>query len=253
LWQNLKKKFFFIIFIIGCFFIPPLRRNLIDLLKLPLIFSSPILKEAKTFFSYRAILTENISLRTKLDTLQREYIELKEEKIKSENLKDLLSFKDKKRFKTQLCRIISREPSNWYSSILIDKGRTHHIREGDCVITHLGLVGRVIEVGRLTSKVILISDPQFSCAGIIQRSRTQGIVRGSLLNRLVMRYFEDSPDVKKGDIVVTSALSTFALPAIPIGRITEIVSDSVGVRAEVFPSVELGKLEEVLVILKDTD
>jgi len=196
-------------------------------------------------------LNENISLKKEIDKLQSEYVKLREEIAESESLRELTSFKKDKEKKYVLSKVIARDPSNWYSSILIDKGRSQRVREGDCVINQKGLVGRIFQVGKNTSKVTLITDPQFSCAGVIQRSRQQGIVQGSLLNRLIMRFFEDAVDIKIDDIVITSDLSTFAPRGILIGKITHIESDPIGIKAEVLRSVELGKLEDVLIILNE--
>lgn len=256
MWRRFKKEKFsplIILIIASPLIIVPLRTNLLDLLRLPLTFGSLVLKEIRNFISYRAILNENISLKKKIDNLQREYIELKEESLEFERIENLLLFKKEKEKKYILCRVIARDPSNWYSSILIDKGRFQGIKEGDCVIGQTGLVGRIIEAGQNTSKVILITDPQFSCAALIQRSRQQGIVYGSLLNKLIFRFFDDNVDIERDDLVITSGLSTFAPKGILIGRITHIKSDSTSIEAEVLPSVELQKLEEVLVILRNTD
>jgi rod shape-determining protein MreC len=247
-----KRTFFFPILIITCLLIIiPIRENILDILKLPLTICSLTLKEIRNFLSYRAILNENILLKRRFDNLQREYIKLKEEISNFERMKALFSFKEEQEIKAELCKVIGREPSNWYSSILIDKGRSHRIKKGDCVIDQKGLVGRVSEVGKNTAKVTLITDPYFSCAGIVQRSRSQGIVYGSLLNKLIMRYFDDLIDVKPGDIVITSNLSTFVPKGILIGEIVSVESDSTGTRAVISPSAELQRLEEVLVILND--
>lgn len=248
-----KKRFLFVFILIFLLLllITPLKINLLDLFRLPLTFSSLILKEIRNFCSYRAILNENFSLKKKFNNLQKDYFELKEEILKAQILKDLISFKEEKKFKTQISHVIGREPSNWYASILIDKGRSEGIKEGDCVINQKGLVGRISQVGKFTSKVILITDPQFSCAGLIQRTRSQGIVKGSLLNKLFMSYFEDNPDLKIDDLVITSSYSTFAPGGILIGRITRIFSGPEGIKSEISPEAELGKLEEVLVILSE--
>jgi rod shape-determining protein MreC len=49
-----------------------------------------------------------------------------------------------------------------------------------------------------------------------------GVVRGQSNNRVIMEFFEKNPDVKAGDVIVTSSYSRLFPRDVPIGRVESI-------------------------------
>jgi rod shape-determining protein MreC len=119
-------------------------------------------------------------------------------------------------------------------------------------INFLGLVGRVNEVTALTSKVTLINDPNISVSAMLQRSRQEGLVSGTLGNYLIMRYLPEDVDAKVGDIVVTSGLNELYPKGVLIGTVAEINKEFSGLSryAIVRPAVTLSGVEELLIIVQ---
>ena len=153
---------------------------------------------------------------------------------------------------TVVARVIARDSSNWVSAVVIDKGKKDKIQADMPVITESGLVGKVSEVGVSTSKIILISDPNLNIPSLIQRSREEGIISGTILGACKMRYISLDSDVKIGDKVITSGLGNVFPKGVLIGELSEIKDDPSGLMklCLVDPSVNLLKIEEVLVIIK---
>jgi rod shape-determining protein MreC len=135
--------------------------------------------------------------------------------------------------------------------VVIDKGRYNGIKPGMVVISSKGLVGSIVESTDATSKVLLISDPNQGIFSIVQRSRQEGLVNGTLGSNLIMRYLPDEAQIIEGDVIVTSELSQIYPKGLLIGRVIRIGREFSGLNryALVKPVVDLSSIEEVLIII----
>ncbi|NJL48085.1 MAG: rod shape-determining protein MreC [Leptolyngbyaceae cyanobacterium SM2_5_2] len=118
--------------------------------------------------------------------------------------------------------VIGRAADHWWQHVILNRGSRQGVAPGYVVTGPGGLVGRVVAVSPSTSKVLLISDPTSRVGAKVSRSRIMGVVRGQSNNRVVMEFFEKSPDVKAGDVVVTSSYSRLFPEDMPIGRIESL-------------------------------
>jgi rod shape-determining protein MreC len=118
--------------------------------------------------------------------------------------------------------VIGRSAGDWWQQIVISRGRVDGIEENDTVQGPGGLVGRVISVSPHSSRVLLVSDPTSRVGARVSRSRATGYIRGAMGQRVIMEFFDKMPDVKVGDVVVTSAYSQLFPKDVPIGRIVEL-------------------------------
>ena len=101
-----------------------------------------------------------------------------------------------------VARVIGEESTNFLDSILIDLGRQHGIEVGMPVVTDQGLVGRISEVTRPPSKVLLLTDPSSSASALLGESRLNGVVRGSTSGDLIMDFIPQGPTFKTGEVVL---------------------------------------------------
>jgi rod shape-determining protein MreC len=223
----------------------------LNILSLPLKIVQFPLQELKKVFSYRSTYQENSRLKNQADGLRRRLINQEEIIQENERLKKLLSFKGKSGFSLIAARVIAKDPSNWDSVVIIDKGSNDGVRVNLAAITELGLAGQVIEVDRNQSKVMLINDPSFNVASLVQRTREEGIVSGTITGICRMKYLSLNSDVKSGDAVMTSGLSQEFPKGLLIGSVTEAEEDSSGLSKNclIKPAVNLSKLEELLLII----
>jgi rod shape-determining protein MreC len=183
-------------------------------------------------------------LRTRLFNLS----ELDQENAR---LKNLLNFKQKSPLRLVPARVIGRSLDSWFSSVIIDKGKYSGIRPGMIVINPQGLVGRVAESGNNSSKVLLVNDPSLGISSIVQRSRQEGLVNGTLGANLIMRYLPEDAQITVGDIIITSELSQIYPKGLIVGKVINIGREFSGLNryAIVKPAAELSNIEEVLVII----
>lgn len=118
--------------------------------------------------------------------------------------------------------VIGRAADHWWQHLILNRGSRQGVAPGYIVTGPGGIVGRVVAVSPSTSKVLLISDPTSRVGAKVSRSRVMGVVRGQSNNRVVMEFFEKNPDIKAGDVIVTSSYSRLFPRDVPIGRVESI-------------------------------
>jgi rod shape-determining protein MreC len=208
--------------------------------------------EIKKLFFYRETYDEYIRYKRQNELLKARLIAIRENEQAQERFDKIQNFRNNQNYESIVAKVIGRDPSNWNASLIIDKGRSEGIGVGQPVTSPSGVIGRIFEVGHNTSKVILLSDPTFAVAAVVERSRENGLLTGTLQGVLRLQYLTDNADVKVGDTVVTSKLSSAFPQGIMIGKITDVQAsvNSHTVECLVDPAVDLSELEEVVVIKK---
>ena len=250
--KNLKYLFLAVLFVVSIpylitLFTLPLQKTT----KVPISFICLLQREAKGILFYHRNYLQNERLRDENYLLRGKFAEFKELSQENARLKNLLSFKQRSPVKFIAARVVARAPDNWSSSLLVDKGRHSGIRNGLVAINYQGLVGKVVEVADNTSKIVLVNDPGLGISGIVQRSRQEGLVNGTLGGNLIMRYLPEDADVSVGDTVVTSELSQSYPKGLVIGKVTSLGNEFSGLNryAVISPAAELSNIEELLVIV----
>ena len=150
--------------------------------------------------------------------------------------------------------VISDVPSNYRWAVRIDKGRADGIRRDQAVIDPSGLVGKIIQVDRHSSVVLLLIDPTAAARARIADSRDQGIIRGRGANeKLSLELIGPDATVEVGSTVITAGydLGIFP-PGIPIGTVAAVGAEGPGIEQdiEVEPLVDFTSLDFVQVILE---
>ncbi len=112
------------------------------------------------------------------------------------------------------------------------------------------LVGRVAKVNERTSLVMTLLHPGSKVSGLIQRTREVGILSGGHPGILELNYLPKESEARRGDIMLTSGLSTLYSKGIPIGKVLKVgeTNSSFFLKITVNPAVSFSKLEEVLII-----
>ena len=178
--------------------------------------SSNFLKRLVPFASYR---DEISRLHSKAGLLSQELLRLQEAEHENFRLRDLLGFRSRLRISTIPAQVIGRDPSNWSNSLIIDKGRDHAIRPNMAVISSLGLVGRVIEAGKNSSKILLITDPNSKVGVILEKSRQGGILVGRRGGSCKMIYISLDTEVASGEKVFTAGYGGIFPKDLVIGEV----------------------------------
>lgn len=118
--------------------------------------------------------------------------------------------------------VISREVDGWWQQILLNKGTLAGLRVGDLVEGPGGLVGLVGQVSLSTATVTLLTDPASRIGVWVARTRQHGLLSGVGTSRPVLRFLDKDPQVRPGDVVLTSPASTLVPPNLPVGVVQSI-------------------------------
>jgi rod shape-determining protein MreC len=193
---------------------------------------------------------ENLMLKQKVAELQGENHQMKEMFYANERLQKLLQFREKISPPVIAAEVIGGDPSSWFKSITLNKGEKEGIRKGMVVIGPEGVVGQILKTAPYHSTVLLITDYSSAIDAIVQRTRAKAIVEGRGENRCQLKYLLRSEDVIVGDVAITSGLGGNFPKGLMVGEIRKVEKREHGIfqYAELVPSVDLTKLEEVLVI-----
>lgn len=225
--------------------------RVVDVFALPIkVMSFPLLEVKKMLFYHRTF-DEYRKKTQEVNRLKARLVGMEEIIRENARLERLLAFKQRLVFSSVGAHIIGRDPSRWNSSLMLDRGREDGLKPGQPVVNELGVVGKITEVSESKSKVILLTDPQFSAAIMIQRSRESGVISGTLTGLCRLKFIKESADIRVGDKVITSKLSLEFPESLVVGEVVEVIDEEQSNRKEylVQPSVALSQLEEVLVII----
>jgi len=202
------------------------------------------------YVSLQHVADENRRLKQEMDWLRGENNQLREAASATQRLTSLLQFKEQALPLMVAAQVIGRDSSNRFKSVILDKGESDGIQRDMGVITPAGVVGRVVKTTGGTAVVLLLTDPNNAIAGLIQRTRDEGIVEGVPQGRARLKYIPMLSAVKEGDRVVTSGLVGGFPRGLAIGTITAIDREEGALfqTAELVPEVDVNRVEEVLVI-----
>ncbi len=214
-------------------------------------FEAPVF-ELKKLFYFHEIYDEYLKIKKQAEALKARLVYLQETAEENKRSAAISEFRRTQDYASVVASVIGRDPSNWNASLIINRGQKDGLKVGMPVVSPLGVVGRIFEIGNNTAKVILVSDPSFSVAALVQRTRESGLLTGSLQGLCRLEYLTDKADVKVGDRVVTSKLSSAFPEGILIGQVTDVQAseNSHTVECLVEPVVDLSQIEEVIVIKK---
>jgi rod shape-determining protein MreC len=161
---------------------------------------------------------------TQAGTPRERELEQRLVELESQNreLNKLLNYVKKDPAKGVTAAVIGRSADHWWQEIILGRGSEDGVEVGHMVSGIGGIVGRVVDVTPHTSRVLLISDPSSKVGVTVSRSRNMGYIRGQSANRVIMVFVDKVPDVRKGDVITTSALSRLFPAGLPVGVVESV-------------------------------
>ena len=207
------------------------------------------------YFHLVNVRRENMRLKGEIDLLRMESNQYREQLTTHKRLQELLQFRQTINRPVVAAQVIGRDPTGWFKSIVIDKGKRAGLGVNMPVVNACGVVGRIVSASPNYAKVLLVIDQNSAVDCLIQRSRDRGMLKGWSSGICKLDYVGKSSDVQIEDIVVTSGLGDLFPKGLSVGQVAN-VSEAPGElfkQIEVSPAVDFSKLEEVLVILKESE
>jgi len=206
------------------------------------------------YFYLRGVRQENRELKQEIERLRIEQVRLNQDAEQARRLQALLGFKEQFISRTLPAQVIGSSGSEQSRSIYIDKGSHDGIKPDMAVITAEGVVGKVLRAFRTTSQVLLVNDQTSGVGAILEKSRLQGVLRGTPLGEVVLEKVMSDETVQPGERVVTSGGDQIFPKGLPVGTVTKVSPGAeLFLNIRVKPAADLSRLEEVLVITQQEE
>lgn len=205
------------------------------------------------YFALVDVREENLRLKARVDELEARLLASGEDLAELRRLRELVQLSVDVSWRPLGARVLAGRlgPNAVLDSITISRGYATGGRPGTPVVTHLGLVGRVLKASPHASTALLITDPGSRVAVFGQESRAPGILMGKGTGReLEVNFVQRDAGVKNGEVLVTSGLDGKYPKGLPVARVVSVApSDYTQFMAvSAVPLVDLQHLEEVLLL-----
>lgn len=203
---------------------------------------------------FRSIVEENEHLKEENARLRQETYHAREGLLELDRLHTLVRFDDKWDFPIVTARVVGHNPGRFLTTIVVNRGTYHGVKEDMPVFSMKGLVGKVTKASFTHSRVQLISDPNLKLSVLERRTRVVGFLEsadGHMLSAMVPTH----AGVKEGDTLITSGLGGIFPKGIPVGTVKEVRRADLDVMRmmDVLPFQEVSTLEEVFIMQKDPE
>ncbi|SPF40988.1 Rod shape-determining protein MreC [Candidatus Sulfotelmatobacter kueseliae] len=205
------------------------------------------------YFYLRGVRTENRELKQQIEQMRLEQVRLTEDAAQAHRLQALLAFKEQFVAKTEAAQVIGWSGSDQSRIIWIDKGQDEGLKRDMPVITADGIVGKVLLVYKnpSVSQVLLINDQSSGVGVILEKSRLQGVLRGTVNGEVTLERVMSDEQVAPGETVLTSGGDQIFPKGLPVGTVTKVgAGKDLFLNVKVRPAANLSKLEEVLVLVE---
>lgn len=224
-----------------------------------------IYQELTDYTRLKTALDENRRLQEEIDRLTEENNRLSAEQFELKRLRELYDLdQEYMQYEKTAARVIANDSGDWFQVFRVDKGSADGISVGNNVMAGGGLVGIVTDVGAHYATIRSIIDDSSRVGAMAVQSGDTCIVGGDLTlyveGRLRITNIQKGSDVKDGDRIVTSNISSKFLPGILVGYATDITLDSNQLTSSgyLIPAAQFHNLQEVLIITEvkedaDTD
>lgn len=220
-----------------------------------------IYNEVADYTKLSTALDENKKLQEEIDRLTEDNNRLMAEQFELKRLRALYELdQEYMQYEKTAARVIANDSGDWFQVFRVDKGSADGVEVGNNVMAGGGLVGIVTDVGAHYATVRAIIDDSSRVSAMAIQSGDTCIVAGDLTlyeeGRLRITNIQKDADLKEGDRIVTSNISSKFLPGILVGYATDITLDNNQLTSSgyLIPAAQFHNLQEVLIItqLKET-
>ena len=213
------------------------------------VFGQPLLAARQgldRFGELLAVYRENERLREENRRLLAWQAEAARLSVQNRELRDMLNIPEVERAPAWTsARVVGDAGGPFVQTFLIDAGAERGVRKGMAAVTPQGMVGRVIAVGRHSSRVLLITDYNSKIPVTVERSGDHAVLEGDNSAQPALRFLPLNPSFQVGDLVLTSGDGGLMPAGLLIGRISAVDKRKVAVT----PFADWSRLDYVSVLL----
>jgi rod shape-determining protein MreC len=205
------------------------------------------------YFDLRGAKRENEWLKSRNSELESQIIELREKTKLFDQIEALNRSPALSSYRRVNALVIGRDSDDWFKTVLIDRGSIHGVERDQPVVSIGGLVGRVVSVSPISSRVLLVTDERHGAGAVVAQtaeSRLVGVLKGQNQSLCKLTLLTEGGKLKNGEEVITSGQDQLYPRGLLIGRIKNLTSeDATTAPIDVEPAAALQKLETVAVLL----
>ncbi len=212
--------------------------------------------------NFRNLTRDNIQLKEEVIRLREQNKKLENIIAKSDVLMAEAKLYEGSSHQLLSAQVIGKEPGNWYHTFTIDKGLNQGVKKGATIVQGIeidkdsvieGLLGRVVDAGPNSSKVVSIVNEMNKVAFHIIRTQDGGILSGSKDNTMEGYLYDSKADVVVGDKLYTSGLGKVYIKDLYIGEIVEVIDaeEEMTKKIKVEPAIDFKKIYRVFAIMEE--
>ena len=181
-----------------------------------------------------AVLEENEKLTTENAELRGQMVDYDKLKAENEAYKALTNIQEQHPEMSYVSSfVIGRDPLDSFYGFTLDKGSLDGVEANDAITSDEGyLLGVVTEVDLTSCKVMTILHPSFNAAGVVSRTRDNGIITGSADyaadGLCILSNLSRGTLTKANDQVITTGLGGVFPPDVLVGVVQELVPEASG-------------------------
>jgi rod shape-determining protein MreC len=206
--------------------------------------------------SKKLLIIENMQLRYKQTMLEARLQKFVSIKAENSELKSLLLSSSPDKARVMVAQILAVDTTSTRHLVVLNKGSRDGLSIGQPVLDAKGIMGQIIDIGFMTSTVLLISDSK--CAVPVRNDRTGEraiLVGNNSMTKLSLANLPKTSSIVKGDLLVTSGLGRRYPEGYPVGRVTDVITntDDDFIKVGVRPIALLNRSRLVLIIWPEKD
>jgi rod shape-determining protein MreC len=208
-------------------------------------------KLGNTVSTHDALVKENVDLKAQQLLLKAQVQRLLSLESENNQLKALLRSSTQVSGKVLIAQLLAVDSDPFVNQVILDKGSRDGVFIGQPVLDANGVMGKIIQVGPMTSRLLLITDNH---SGVPVQDTRNGIraiaVGDSYSGKLRLVNVPQTIDIKSGDMFITSGLGEHYPAGYPVGQVVSVIKDP-GIQfatISVQPSSQADRSRQVLLV-----
>lgn len=196
------------------------------------------------FRGLKNVYKDNQTLREENKRLMSLYDKSKVLEVENKLLSNLLNYVPPADAKYMTARVVAEEGDGFSHSVIAYTNGLEAVHKGQVALGERGVVGRVDRVGKMYSKVILITDINSKIPVMVERTRVRGILAGNNTPNPKMVFIPLDAELNVGDRIITSGVAGVFPPGLPVGRVSSIEKNNVKIK----PFNDLDAMEFIRIV-----
>lgn len=196
------------------------------------------------FRGLKNVYKDNQALREENKRLLSLYDKSKVLEVENKLLSNLLNYVPPADAKYMTARVVAEEGDGFSHSVIAYTNGLESVHKGQVALGERGVMGRVDRVGKMYSKVILITDINSKIPVMVERTRVRGILAGDNTPNPKMVFIPLDAELNVGDRIITSGVAGVFPPGLPVGRVSSIEKNNVKIK----PFNDLDAMEFIRIV-----